>query len=106
MIPYRFDEIENKHVQRVYMFSKQPGNNDLEKCINFINRMGVGFDRYDTKTIQGDDITIIVTAKSAFEVFNSAGEKIGECDTYVSNNQISSLSDMHDDLNDLGINVI
>jgi hypothetical protein len=37
MKTYRFDEIENKHAQSVSMFSKQPGNNDLERCINFLN---------------------------------------------------------------------
>jgi len=86
------------------MFSKQPGNTELDKCMNFITRMGVGFDRYDVKTISGDDITLIVTAKSSFEVFNNLGEKVAECDDEVGH-RITNVSDMQDDLSDLGFEI-
>ena len=107
MIPYKFDEIENKYGQRIYMFSKQAGNTEIEKCINFITKMCVGFDRYDTKVVGGispnDDISVVVTAKSSFEVFNSSGEKIAECDEV--GHRINSLVDIYDDLYDLGFEI-
>ena len=75
MKTYSRNEIENKHKQRIYMFSKQPGKTELEKCINFMNSMKSKFIRYDVETINSGTISVIVTPGCVFEVFNLLGER-------------------------------
>lgn len=113
MQTYTRNEITNKHGQRIYMFSKRPGNTELEKCIDFLTHMCAGtshtFYRFDTQTLSGDNISIIATGvgpngEGGFEVFNSLGEKVGECECtwYVFP---PSVQDMSDDLDDLGFSI-
>ena len=35
-----YGDIFNKHNQRIYYFSKQPGNTELDKCISFLISIG------------------------------------------------------------------
>lgn len=100
-----FNEIENKHGQRVYMFSKQPGNTDLEKCINFIKLMKVKYSIFEEFTDKNEMITIVAVG-SSFEVFNDKGEKIEEFndeDRY--GEEIKSIDDVKYTLSDLNINL-
>ena len=108
MKTYSFSEIENKHGQRIYNFSKQPGITELDKCINFINAFGSSFKRFDTRTIDGQDITCIVTEGDSFEVFNSVGEKVGEYDSQINERvdyKITCVEDILTELEDLGFEI-
>jgi hypothetical protein len=101
MKTYRMNEIQNKHGQRIYYFAKQPGNTELEKCINFINGMKTKYKRFDAQTTNGINITCIVV-KGGFEVFNQFEEKVGECEI---NYNPLSIDYMWEDLQDLGFSI-
>lgn len=102
MKTYTRNEIENRHGQRIYYFSKQAGNTELEKCINFNKLMNAKFEILTTKTINSGDISILLIKGGTgcvFEVFNDIGEKVGECEP---NYKPKSILDMQEDLEDLG----
>lgn len=56
MKTYTLNEIENRHGQPICYFSKQAGNTELEKCINFNKLMNVKFEILTSKTINSGDI--------------------------------------------------
>jgi hypothetical protein len=92
-------EIKNKHGQQIYMFAKHPGNTELEKCINFLNKMKVSFEKWTTKDINGNDTTCVV-CKKRVEVFNTNEEKIGEFEAGYNPSNIGELSeDLYNYLN-------
>lgn len=99
---YAFNEIQNKHGQPIYYFSKQSGNTELEKCINFMNQMGTNFIQFDSPTINSGDISCIVIPDSDCQVFNNIGEKVGQFEIDYTPNMIH---DMYDDLNDIGFQI-
>ena len=106
MKTYRFDEIENKHAQSVSMFSKQPGNNDLERCINFLNAWNkkinnAPYVQYVVNTNIGS-VTCVVLAQSSVEAFNDKGEKVGEIGGYT----ILSTTDLYEPLEEMNITII
>ncbi len=103
MIEYRFNEIQNKHGQRIYYFSKQPGNTELEKCINFTKMMNVKYNIFNTIDKNNNKKIDIVSTSTSFEVFNDIGDKVGECSE--SYNNITCLNDIIEDLEDLGFNI-
>lgn len=73
--------ILNKHGQRVYYFINQPGNTELEKCLNFNKAMGVSTVQYPLVDINGNTIECVVVYNSntaGVEVFNDKGEKTFE----------------------------
>ncbi len=76
ILQYSRNEIFNKHGQPIYYFIKQPGNTELEKCINFINTMGGKYTQHDVDTIIG--MVSIILQVGGLQVFNSIGEKVGE----------------------------
>lgn len=82
MQTYKKSEIVNKHNQYIVYFSKQPGNNELEQCINFNKGMasvGVKCVQYNLKDSNGSDIYCVVgydLNNAGVEVFNSLKEKI------------------------------
>ena len=105
MRTYNFNEIENRHGQRIYYFSKQPGSTELEKCINFINKMNVKYTIFKAVDKNSNrPIDIVVSGDNSFEVFNYLGEKVGECNNE-SYNKIKSISDILEDLEDLGFSI-
>ena len=83
------------------MFSNQPGSTELEQYINFLNSMRSNYTRFDTTTINGQKL-IIVVEPGAFQIFNIDKEKIEECEIQYSPNTIEELSD---DLSDLGFDI-
>lgn len=98
MKTYSKDEILNRHGQPIYYFSKQSGNTELEKCINFINKMGTEYSKYDVDTTTG---TISIILEPGYlQVFNSIGEKVGEyeIDEEYSHDITEILGDMGFDL--------
>lgn len=82
MKTYSFDEIENKHGQPIYYWSKQPGNTELEKYKNFITAMGLTLGtEYTIADKAGLDMTCIVDTKEGPDgysliCFNHLGETI------------------------------
>lgn len=100
---YSKSEIKNKHDQPIYMFSKQTGNTELEKYINFLNAMKVKFIKLTTTPQNTSTITCIVIAGN-FCVFNNQEELINRCEDFVSKS-ISNLSiiDLLEDLSDMNI---
>lgn len=101
METYRKDEIVNRHNQRIYYFSKQPGKTELEKCMNMNKSMKIKVKRYDAKLVDGKNITCIVYDKCV-EVFNDLEEKIGEIETGY---KIRKFDELIEYLDDIGINV-
>ncbi len=99
MITYSFNEIQNKHGQPIYYFSKQKGNTELEKCINFINQMNSKFIRFDSQTVSSGDITCIVSPDCDCQVFNSLGEKVNQFEIDFTP---ATIQDLYDDLSDIG----
>ena len=76
MDTFSFNEIQNKHNQRIYMFSKFPGNSEMEKCINFLKAIKESYN-LSLITIDGNKINVLLQDGS-FELFNDLEEKIGE----------------------------
>jgi hypothetical protein len=124
MQTFRFDELINKHGQSINMFSKQPGNTELEKCINFLNSWNnlsnnsAKFTQFLVNTNIGNvtcvvldiflvntnigNVTCVVLDIDGVEIFNNKGEKIGQSEDY----QINSVDDLYDPLDDIGITLI
>lgn len=107
MQTFRFDELINKHGQSINMFSKQPGNTELEKCINFLkswnnlSNNSAKFTQFVVDTNIGE-VTCVVLGSSSVEIFNNKGEKIGQSEDY----QIHQVDDLYDPLDDIGITLI
>lgn len=104
MQTFRFDELINKHGQSINMFSKQPGNTELEKCINFLkswnnlSNNSAKFTQFVVDTNIGE-VTCVVLDINGVEIFNNKGEKIGQSEDY----QIHQVDDLYDPLDDIGI---
>jgi hypothetical protein len=94
MKTYRFNEIINKHGQYIAYFSSQPGNTDLERCLNFL-----GNSKKEEITDPDGNKLYVVLEKDCFQVFNEIGEKVGAMDGL---SGIKSLDDVSDYLSDLG----
>lgn len=82
MKTFTFDEIQNKHGQPIYYWSKQPGNTELEKYKNFITAMGQTLGtEFIIPDKAGLDMTCIVDVEEGPEgysliCFNHLGETI------------------------------
>lgn len=100
---YAFNQIQNRHGQRIYSFSRHKGNTEIEKCINFITSMKVKYIQLTSDTHEVGIIDVICT-KGGFEVFNSLGEKINEYDD-IGGYKPKTIKDIEEFLNDLGYNL-
>jgi len=98
MKTFRFDEIQNKHGQRIYMFSNQNGNTELEKCLNSLKNNK--YKLFEINTPQ-NQVVKIVAEQGCFQVFNDKEEKIDECD-FGGTDLVNSVDDIADYLCDLG----
>lgn len=95
---YTAQQIKNRHGQRIYMFSKQPGNTELEKCIIFLNKTKIEFQLFGTESIQ------VVYSGGSIEIFNGDGEKVGELEDISCDNP-QSIDDLSEDIRDLGFEI-
>ena len=83
------------------MFSKQPGNTELEKWFNFISKSNIKFTQWNVTTTDNQDIICMVVSKGV-EVFNSLGEKVGEFEIEF---KPKTVQDLWEYLGDLGFNI-
>jgi hypothetical protein len=107
MRTYRFNEIENKHGQAIYYWSKRPGNTELEQYKNFKQELeqndwlGATTTELTVQDNNGNDITCFVDNESGPDghvlvCFNTLGETILHTDDCYDTDQfyvIESLSD-------------
>ncbi len=97
------NEITNKHGQYISYLSKQPGNNELEQCINFNKAMaaaGVKYIQYDLKGIDNKDIYCVVVynnASAGVEVFNDQKEKIYQSEELYDESEAAVIELLTDD---------
>ncbi len=99
------DEITNKNGQRIYMFAKQPGKTEMEKCLNFLKEMKLKSTTLEIVTLDNQKITV-VAIRNSFEVFDENGVKVGECDECQDCNPKNlTIDSIAEDLADIGFNV-
>ena len=102
---YNFNEIQNKHGQDIYLFSKQPGKTEMEKFLNFLKIIKEKYKIFEETTINNQKIKIVATHNS-FDVFNDKEEKIAE---YIINfdnaGKINTINDILVMLYDLGFEI-